>query len=194
MQDKGPAGGWCQSTRAPSVARLAWVDNLKIVVITGVIVVHTASADLLNDFDTDWVCVACQLADSPLEQRHHATAGRPHLPAGDLGVRYRPGRRYTKAYAPMRWLLALRLARYRDRAPPWRVPRILRDPLAVGPDLVRRLMKKAGMDQDDERRATTRLHSGDDPIPDAFPEQDPAVEREWEQAKDDPMGGEAPSS
>ena len=50
------------------------------------------------------------------------------------------------------------------------------------------------MDQDDERRATTRLHSGDDPIPDAFPEQDPAVEREWEQAKDDPMGGEAPSS
>jgi hypothetical protein len=49
------------------------------------------------------------------------------------------------------------------------------------------------MDQDDERRARTGLESGD-PIPNAFPEQDPAVERQWEQAKDDPMGGEAPSS
>jgi hypothetical protein len=28
-----------------------------------------------------------QLAGSPVEQRHQATAGRPHLPAGDLGVR-----------------------------------------------------------------------------------------------------------
>jgi hypothetical protein len=52
----------------------------------------------------------------------------------------------------------------------------------------------AGVDQDDERRATTRLESDDDPTRVAFPEQDPAVEREWEQAKDGPMAGEAPSS
>ena len=34
----------------------------------------------------------------------------------------------------------------------------------------------------------------DDPIPDVFPEQDPDVDREWEEAKNDPMGGESPSS
>jgi hypothetical protein len=34
----------------------------------------------------------------------------------------------------------------------------------------------------------------DDPIPDVFPEQDPGVDREWEEAKDDPMGGQSPSS
>jgi hypothetical protein len=33
-----------------------------------------------------------------------------------------------------------------------------------------------------------------DPIPDAFPGQDPKVDREWEKAKEDPMGGESPSS
>jgi hypothetical protein len=33
-----------------------------------------------------------------------------------------------------------------------------------------------------------------DPIPDAFPEQDPKVDQEWEKAKEDPMGGESPSS
>jgi hypothetical protein len=55
-------------------------------------------------------------------------------------------------------------------------------------------MKKAAMDQDDDRRPTTGQAPDDDPIPDVFPEQDPAVEDEWEQAKDDPMGGESPSS
>ena len=36
----------------------------------------------------------------------------------------------------------------------------------------------------------------DDPIPDALPEveQDPEVDRDWEEAKDDPMGGASPSS
>ena len=36
----------------------------------------------------------------------------------------------------------------------------------------------------------------DDPIPDALPEveQDPGVDRDWEEAKDDPMGGASPSS
>jgi len=33
-----------------------------------------------------------------------------------------------------------------------------------------------------------------DPIPDAFPGQDPKVDQEWEKAKEDPMGGESPSS
>ena len=33
-----------------------------------------------------------------------------------------------------------------------------------------------------------------DPIPDVFPGQDPKVDREWEKAKEDPMGGESPSS
>jgi hypothetical protein len=33
-----------------------------------------------------------------------------------------------------------------------------------------------------------------DPIPDAFPGQDPEVDQEWEKAKEDPMGGESPSS
>ena len=31
-----------------------------------------------------------------------------------------------------------------------------------------------------------------DPIPDAFPGQDPKVDQEWEKAKEDPMGGESP--
>jgi hypothetical protein len=33
-----------------------------------------------------------------------------------------------------------------------------------------------------------------DPIPDAFPGQDPEVDQEWEKAKEDPMGGASPSS
>jgi hypothetical protein len=33
-----------------------------------------------------------------------------------------------------------------------------------------------------------------DPIPDVFPGQDPKVDQEWEKAKEDPMGGESPSS
>jgi hypothetical protein len=33
-----------------------------------------------------------------------------------------------------------------------------------------------------------------DPIPDAFPGQDPKVDQEWEKVKEDPMGGESPSS
>jgi hypothetical protein len=32
-----------------------------------------------------------------------------------------------------------------------------------------------------------------DPIPDAFPGQDPEVDQEWEKAKEDPMGGDSPS-
>ena len=33
-----------------------------------------------------------------------------------------------------------------------------------------------------------------DPIPDAFAGQDAKVDQEWEKAKEDPMGGESPSS
>jgi hypothetical protein len=50
------------------------------------------------------------------------------------------------------------------------------------------------MDQP-ERRDPTPEHDGDgDPIPEVFPDQSPAVDREWEEAKDDPMGGASPSS
>jgi hypothetical protein len=37
------------------------------------------------------------------------------------------------------------------------------------------------------------LHEAD-PIPDVFPGRDPKVDQEWEKAKEDPMGGESPSS
>jgi hypothetical protein len=33
-----------------------------------------------------------------------------------------------------------------------------------------------------------------DSIPEVFPGQDPKVDQEWEKAKEDPMGGESPSS
>ena len=48
---------------------------------------------------------------------------------------------------------------------------------------------------DAETRRTPPEHgTQDDPIPEVFPEQDPKVDREWEAAKSDPMGGESPSS
>jgi hypothetical protein len=48
-------------------------------------------------------------------------------------------------------------------------------------------------EQDDKLGVHEELQEAD-PIPDAFPEQDPKVDREWEKAKEDPMGGESPSS
>jgi len=45
-------------------------------------------------------------------------------------------------------------------------------------------------DQASDGRACDR----DDPIPEVFPEQDPKVDREWEEAKNDPMDGASPSS
>ena len=48
-------------------------------------------------------------------------------------------------------------------------------------------------DMDEEIRRPTPEHATeDDPIPEVFPEQDPKVDREWEAAKNDPMGGESP--
>ena len=50
-------------------------------------------------------------------------------------------------------------------------------------------------DMDEEIRRPTPEHATeDDPIPEVFPEQDAEVDREWEEAKNDPMGGESPSS
>jgi hypothetical protein len=49
------------------------------------------------------------------------------------------------------------------------------------------------MDRDDPRPPPEHA-TADDPIPEAFPDQDPHVDQEWEAAKDDPMGGESPSS
>ena len=46
----------------------------------------------------------------------------------------------------------------------------------------------------DEWRPPPEDVTDDDPIPEVFPEQDPQVDREWEAAKRDPMGGESPSS
>jgi hypothetical protein len=48
-------------------------------------------------------------------------------------------------------------------------------------------------DMDQENRLPVHADE-DDPIPEVFSEQDPKVDREWEQAKNDPMGGESPSS
>jgi hypothetical protein len=48
-------------------------------------------------------------------------------------------------------------------------------------------------EQDDKLGVHEELQEADQ-IPDAFPEQDPTVDREWEKAKEDPMGGESPSS
>jgi hypothetical protein len=44
-------GGAAAPAAAPVAARLAWVDNLKLAVIAGVVVVHAASAYLLDGFD-----------------------------------------------------------------------------------------------------------------------------------------------
>jgi hypothetical protein len=54
---------------------------------------------------------------------------------------------------------------------------------------------KEGWEMDGETGRPTPEHATeDDPIPEVFPEQDPEVDREWEAAKNDPMGGESPSS
>ena len=45
---------------------------------------------------------------------------------------------------------------------------------------------------DDKLRVHEELQEAD-PIPDAFPGQDPKVDQEWEKAKEDPMGGDSPS-
>ena len=44
------------------------------------------------------------------------------------------------------------------------------------------------------RSPTPEDAAEEDPIPEVFPERDPEVDREWEKAKNDPMGGESPSS
>lgn len=48
---------------------------------------------------------------------------------------------------------------------------------------------ECGMDQENRLPVHT---DEDDPIPKVFSEQDPKVDRECEQAKNDPMGGESP--
>jgi hypothetical protein len=53
---------------------------------------------------------------------------------------------------------------------------------------------REGHDQPDDKLG---MHEGlqeAEPIPDAFPGQDPAVDQEWEKAKEDPMGGKSSSS
>jgi hypothetical protein len=51
-QGDGRLVGGAAEAEAPTVAaRLVWVDNLKITVIAGVIVVHAATAYLLDAFD-----------------------------------------------------------------------------------------------------------------------------------------------
>ena len=74
---------------------------------------------------------------------------------------------------PWPWRTAFRRA---DRMPPLRC--------TVGRDM---------NEQDDKLGVHEELQEAD-LIPDAFPEQDPKVDREWEKAKEDPMGGESPSS
>jgi hypothetical protein len=50
------------------------------------------------------------------------------------------------------------------------------------------------MNESDDQLGVHGELLGADPIPDVFPGQDPNVDREWEKAKEDPMGGESPSS
>jgi hypothetical protein len=50
------------------------------------------------------------------------------------------------------------------------------------------------MNEPDDKLGVHEEVQGADPIPDVFPGQDPNVDREWEKAKEDPMGGESPSS
>jgi hypothetical protein len=50
------------------------------------------------------------------------------------------------------------------------------------------------MNEPDDQLGVHEELLGADPIPDVFPGQDPKVDREWEKAKEDPMGGESPSS
>jgi hypothetical protein len=50
------------------------------------------------------------------------------------------------------------------------------------------------MNEPDDRLGVHEELLGADPIPDVFPGQDPKVDREWEKAKEDPMGGSSPSS
>src|SRR6266545_6278410 len=51
MQDEGRLVVGAAAPGAPAAARLAWVDNLKIAVIAGVVVVHAAATYVL---DVDW--------------------------------------------------------------------------------------------------------------------------------------------
>ena len=50
------------------------------------------------------------------------------------------------------------------------------------------------MNQPDDKPRVQEQGQAADPIPEVFPEQDPKVDREWEEAKNDPMGGASPSS
>ena len=44
------------------------------------------------------------------------------------------------------------------------------------------------MNEPDDQLGVHEELLGADPIPDVFPGQDPNVDREWEKAKEDPMG------
>jgi hypothetical protein len=50
------------------------------------------------------------------------------------------------------------------------------------------------MNEPDDKLGVHEELLGADPIPDVYPGQDPVVDQEWEEAKDDPMGGASPSS
>jgi uncharacterized membrane protein YcfT len=54
-QVKGQLAVGTAEAEASAAARLLWVDNLKMAVIAGVVVVHTAMAYLI---DADWGTVA----------------------------------------------------------------------------------------------------------------------------------------
>jgi hypothetical protein len=56
------------------------------------------------------------------------------------------------------------------------------------------LHHRRNMTEPDDKLGVHEELLGADPIPDVFPDQDPNVDREWEKAKEDPMGGESPSS
>jgi len=56
------------------------------------------------------------------------------------------------------------------------------------------LHRREGHDQIGDKLGMHEEMQEADPIPDVFPGQDPKVDQEWEKAKEEPMGGESPSS
>ena len=56
------------------------------------------------------------------------------------------------------------------------------------------LHHREDMNEPDDKLGVHEELLGADPIPDVYPGQDPVVDQEWEEAKDDPMGGASPSS
>ena len=68
------------------------------------------------------------------------------------------------------------------------------DRLSAGLPATLVLWGREGHDQTGRHLRMNKELQEADPIPDAFPGQDPKVDQEWEKAKEDPMGGESPSS